>query len=117
MCDFALCDVSVKTSENRLLMMQKMVVVSSFFNYECSIIVVSIIELTAYTLDGLIFGLCAFKYGFVSILVSKIDLPLYTLIVRLLLFWRCHKTICPEVKRMPSYEWLKIKEGKSTGNP
>ena len=45
-----------------------MVVLSScsvFFNYECSIIVVSIIELTACTLDGLIFGLCASKYGFV----------------------------------------------------
>ena len=30
MCDFALCDVYVKTSENRPLMMQKMVVLSSF---------------------------------------------------------------------------------------
>ena len=38
---------------------------SAFFNYECSIAVVSIIELTAYTLDGLIFGLCASKFGFV----------------------------------------------------
>ena len=46
-------------------MMQKMVALSSFFNYESSIIVVSIFELTAYTLDGLIFGLCASKYGFV----------------------------------------------------
>ena len=35
---------------------------STFFNYECSVAVVSIIELTAYTLDGLIFGLCASKY-------------------------------------------------------
>ena len=45
-----------------------MVVLSSFsalFNYECSVAVVSIIELTAYILDELIFGLCAFKYGFV----------------------------------------------------
>ena len=46
-------------------MMQKMVVLSSIFKYECSIIVVSMIELTAYTLDGWIFGLCASKYGFV----------------------------------------------------
>ena len=30
MCDFALSDVSVKTSEKRYLMMQKMVVLSSF---------------------------------------------------------------------------------------
>ena len=30
-----------------------------FFNYECSIIVVSIIELTVYTLDGLILN-CVF---------------------------------------------------------
>ena len=47
-------------------MMQKMFVLSSFsvfFNYECSIIVVSLFELTTYTLDGLIFGLCASKYG------------------------------------------------------
>ena len=45
-----------------------MVVLSSFsvfLNYECSVAVVSIIELTAYTLDGLIYGLCASKYGFV----------------------------------------------------
>ena len=45
-----------------------MVVLSSFsvfFNYECSVAVVSIIEFTAYTLDELIFGLCASKYGFV----------------------------------------------------
>ena len=35
MCDFALCDVCVKRSENMPLMMQKMVVLSSFFNYEC----------------------------------------------------------------------------------
>ena len=36
-------------------MIQKMVVLSSFsvfFNYECSIILESIIELTVYTLDG-----------------------------------------------------------------
>ena len=39
--------------------------VSAFFNYECSVAVVSIIELTAYTLDELIFGLCASKYRFV----------------------------------------------------
>ena len=38
---------------------------SAFFNYECSVAVVSIIELTAYTLDELIFGLCASEYGFV----------------------------------------------------
>ena len=38
---------------------------SAFFNYECSVAVVSIIKLTAYTSDGLIFGLCASKYGFV----------------------------------------------------
>ena len=46
----------------------KMVVLSTFsafFNYKCSVAVVSIIELTAYTLDELIFGLCASKYGFV----------------------------------------------------
>ena len=36
-----------------------------FFNYECSIIVVSIIELTVYTLDGWIFHFCVSKYGFV----------------------------------------------------
>ena len=45
-------------------MMQKMVVLSSFsvfFNYEWSIIVESIIELTVYALNGLIFGLCASK--------------------------------------------------------
>ena len=30
MCDFALCDVSVNTSENRPLMMQKTAVLSSF---------------------------------------------------------------------------------------
>ena len=46
-------------------MMQKMAVFSSFSNQECSIIVESIIELTVYILDGLISGLCAFKYGFV----------------------------------------------------
>ena len=58
----------MKTSENWLLMMQKMVALSSFsvfFNYECSIIVVSIIDLTVYTSDGWIFGLCASIYGFV----------------------------------------------------
>ena len=32
---------------------------------ECSIIVVSIIELTVYTLDDLIFDLCVSKNGFV----------------------------------------------------
>ena len=46
-----------------------MVVLSSFsvffFNYECSVAVVSIIQLKACTLDGLIFGLCASKYRFV----------------------------------------------------
>ena len=31
----------------------------------CGIIVESIIELTVYALDGLIYGLCASKYGFV----------------------------------------------------
>ena len=48
--------------------MWKLVVLSSlsvFFIYECSIIVELIIELTVYALDGLIFGLCASKYGFV----------------------------------------------------
>ena len=30
MCDFALCHVTVKASESRLLMMQKMVALSSF---------------------------------------------------------------------------------------
>ena len=30
----------------------------------CGIIVESIIELTVYALDGLIYGLCASKYGF-----------------------------------------------------
>ena len=52
-------------------MMQKMVVLVVFlgvFNCVCSIIVVSIIELTA--LDGLIFGLCVSKYGFVCIYVN-----------------------------------------------
>ena len=34
-----------------------------FFKYECSITVELIIELTVYALDGLIFGLCASKYG------------------------------------------------------
>ena len=33
--------------------------------HNCGIIVESIIELTVYTLDGWIFGLCASKYGFV----------------------------------------------------
>ena len=58
----------MKTSENRPLMKQEMVVLSRFSvfcNYECSISVVSIIGLTVYTLDGWIFGLCASKYGFV----------------------------------------------------
>ena len=58
----------MKTSENRPLLMQKMMVLRSFsvfFNYECSITVESKIEFTVYTLDGLIFGLCASKYGFV----------------------------------------------------
>ena len=44
--------------------MQKMVVLSSFSVFS-SIIVVSIIELTAYTIDGLIYCFCASKYGFV----------------------------------------------------
>ena len=52
-------------------MMQKMAVLSSFYvfydyvNYEYPIIVESIIELTVYVSDGLIFGLCASEYGFV----------------------------------------------------
>ena len=53
-------------NENRPLRIPKMVVLSTFsafFNYECSFAEVSIIELTAYTLDELIFGLCASKYG------------------------------------------------------
>ena len=29
----------------------------------------------------------------------------------------CHIPFCPEVKGMPSFEWLKIKEGKTSGNP
>ena len=68
---FALCDVWVKTSENRTVMMQRMVVLSSFSWFSnmnvqvCGIIVESIIELTVYALDGLIYGLCASKYGFV----------------------------------------------------
>ena len=45
-------------------MMQIMVVLSSFFNYECYFFLESIIELTVYALDGLTFGLCASKYGF-----------------------------------------------------
>ena len=53
----------MKTSENRPLMMQKMIVWSSSSNYESSIIVEYFIELTVYTLDELIFGLCASKYG------------------------------------------------------
>ena len=59
----------MKTSENRPLTMQKMVVLSSFSFFtiinNCSISVESILELTVYTLEGLIFGLCASKYGFV----------------------------------------------------
>ena len=58
----------MKSIENRLLIIQKMVVLSSFsvfFNYDCSISVISIIELTASTMDGLIYGLCASEYGFV----------------------------------------------------
>ena len=31
--------------------------------------------------------------------------------------WRCHVPFCPEVKGMPSFKWLKIIEGKLTGNP
>ena len=31
--------------------------------------------------------------------------------------WFCHISFCPEVKGMPSFEWLKIKEGKTSGNP
>ena len=26
--------------------------------------------------------------------------------------WRCHIPFCPKVKGIPSFEWLKIKEGK-----
>ena len=28
--------------------------------------------------------------------------------------WGCHIPFCPEVKGMPSLEWLKIKEGKTS---
>ena len=31
--------------------------------------------------------------------------------------WFCHIPFCPEVKGMPSFEWLKIKEGETKGNP
>ena len=31
--------------------------------------------------------------------------------------WFCHILFCPEVKGMPSFEWLKIKGGKTSGNP
>jgi len=31
--------------------------------------------------------------------------------------WSCHIPFCPEVKGMPSFEWLKIKEGKTSGTP
>ena len=31
--------------------------------------------------------------------------------------WFCHIPFCPEVKEMPSFEWLKIKEGETKGNP
>ena len=31
--------------------------------------------------------------------------------------WFCHIPFCPEVKGMPIFEWLKIKEGKTSGNP
>ena len=30
--------------------------------------------------------------------------------------WFCHIPFCPEVKGMPSFEWLKIKEWKTSGN-
>ena len=30
--------------------------------------------------------------------------------------WFCHIPFCPEGKGMPSFEWLKIKEGKTSGN-
>ena len=45
MCDFALCDGKMTSKEDRPLCF-----LSSFINYECSINVVSIIELTVYTL-------------------------------------------------------------------
>ena len=31
--------------------------------------------------------------------------------------WFCHIPFCPEVKGMPSFEWLKFKEGKTSGIP
>ena len=31
--------------------------------------------------------------------------------------WSCYIPFCPEVKVMPGFEWLKIKEGKTSGNP
>ena len=37
------------------------------YSYITSIIVVSIIELTVYTLDGLLLVLCVSKYGFACI--------------------------------------------------
>ena len=30
--------------------------------------------------------------------------------------WFCHIPFCPEVKGIPSFEWLKIKEGETKGN-
>ena len=54
-------------------MMQKMVVLSSFSLFptmiwnNCGIIEESVIELTVYALVGLIYGLCASKYGFVCL--------------------------------------------------
>ena len=49
---------------------------SVFFNYECSVAVVSIIELTAFrhTLDGLILGLCASKYRFLCVILQYVIL-------------------------------------------
>ena len=31
--------------------------------------------------------------------------------------WFCHIPFCPEVKGMPSFEWLKFQEGKTSGIP
>ena len=41
------------------------------FNY-CGIIVESVIKLTVYALDGLIYGLCASKYEFVYVTLQYV---------------------------------------------
>ena len=44
---------------------------SNFFNYESLVIVLLIIELTVYTLDGLILELCVSKYGFLKYVILE----------------------------------------------